>query len=129
MAQVKVYGTSERLPARRDRVSDVIHAALVEAFELPEEKRFHRFFALAAADFRYPPDRSADYLIIEIVLFEGRTVESKKALYRLLFHGLEREAAIARNDVEITLIETPRHDWGIRGLPGDELGLSYRVDV
>ena len=32
-------------------------------------------------------------------------------------------------DIEITIFETPRHNWGIRGLPGDELTLTYNVNV
>ncbi len=31
--------------------------------------------------------------------------------------------------LEITLFETPCHAWGIRGLPGDEIGLNYKVEV
>jgi hypothetical protein len=27
-----------------------------------------------------------------------------------------------------TIVETPRHDWGIRGVVGDELVLAYRVE-
>ena len=129
MAQVKIYGTQARLPARRDALSDVVHECLVEAFALPPDKRFHRLFALAPEDFRYPAGRTEDYTIIELVLFEGRTVEAKKQLYALLYERFERELGIAPADLEITLIETPRHDWGIRGVPGDELGLDYRVEV
>jgi hypothetical protein len=129
MAQVKIYGTAERLPGRRAAMSDVIHAALMEAFVLPADKRFQRFFPLAAEDFIYPAGRSADYTIIEITLFEGRTVAAKKTLYRELFRGFEAELGIRADDLEITLIETPRHDWGIRGAAGDELGLTYEVDV
>jgi hypothetical protein len=129
MAQVKIYGTAERLPGRRTAMSDVIHAALMEAFVLPADKRFHRFFPLAAEDFIYPAGRSADYTIIEITLFEGRSVEAKKTLHRELFRRFDSDLGIATDDLEITLIETPRHDWGIRGAPGDELGLTYDVDV
>jgi hypothetical protein len=28
-----------------------------------------------------------------------------------------------------TVLETPKHHWGIRGLPGDELALEYTVEV
>ena len=31
--------------------------------------------------------------------------------------------------VEITIYETPRGNWGIRGVPGDELMLGYKVEV
>ena len=129
MGQIKIYGTQARLPARRDALSDVLHGCVVDAFAYPPDKRIHRFFALAPEDFRYPAGRSEDYTILEIALFEGRSVEAKKHLYRLLYERFERELGIAPVDLEIMLFETPRHDWGIRGVPGDELGLDYRVDV
>ncbi|MFO7166781.1 MAG: tautomerase family protein [Chloroflexota bacterium] len=129
MAQIKIYGRAEHLREIRQRLSDVIHACAVEALKLPAGKRFHRFFPLAAEDFVYPDDRSERYTIIEISMFEGRSVEAKKQLVRLLFERLQQELGIAPGDVEITIFETPRHNWGIRGLPGDELELGYRVAV
>jgi len=129
VSQVKIYGTQSRLPGRRDALSDVIHGCVVDALEYPTEKRAHRFFALAPEDFRYPPGRSDDYTIIEISLFEGRSVATKKKLYALLFERCETQIGIAPIDLEITLTETPRHNWGIRGAPGDELGLDYKVEV
>jgi hypothetical protein len=33
------------------------------------------------------------------------------------------------NDLEITIFESPKRCWGIRGKTGDELELTYRVDV
>ncbi len=129
VSQVKIYGTQSRLPGRRDALSDVIHGCVVDALQYPTEKRAHRFFALAPEDFRYPPGRSDDYTIIEISLFEGRSVAAKKKLYALLFERCETQIGIAPVDLEITLTETPRHNWGIRGAPGDELGLAYKIEV
>ena len=62
-------------------------------------------------------------------MFEGRTIETKKRLIRLMFERLETRCGIRPQDVEITIFETPRHNWGIRGLPGDELTLGYTVSV
>lgn len=130
MAQFKVYGFAGTLRPRRTTVSDAIHASAVEVLGLPEDKRFHRFFPLEPDDFVVPAGRSQDYTIIEVVLFAGRTVETKKAFVRDLFARFERDLGIAPVDLEITLLESPRHDWGIRGLPGDELtDLTYAVDV
>lgn len=36
---------------------------------------------------------------------------------------------ISPQDVEVTIFETPKHNWGIRGLPGDELALNYKVNI
>ncbi len=129
MAQIRIYGRHEHLNAHRDGISNAIHASAVVVLGLPEEKRFHRFIGLDAADFIHPGDRSRQYTIIEISMFEGRSVEAKKSLIRLLFERLETECGIAPQDVEITISETPRHNWGIRGLPADELTLDYQVKV
>ncbi len=80
-------------------------------------------------DFFYPAGRTDCYTIIEISLFEGRTVETKKHLIRLLFERICVALDRRPNEVEVTLTETPKHNWGFRGQPGDEVGLSYKVDV
>ena len=90
MAQVKVYGLRAALDPIKRKLSDVIHACVVEAFEYPLDKRAHRFFPLAAEDFFYPAGRSERYTLIEISLFEGRSVAAKKQLMRLLFAAAER---------------------------------------
>jgi len=129
MAQIKIYGLRAHLKLKRGKLSDTLHTCIVEAFKYPENKRAHRFFYLDPEDFYYPEGRSERYTIIEISLFEGRSVESKKNLYRLIFERFERELEIAPNDVEITLTETPLHNWGIRGKPADELVLNYKIQV
>ena len=129
MAQVKVYALASALLGQRERVSSLIHSCLVDALTLPEDKRFHRFFPLADEDFIFPAGRSERYTILEIHMFEGRSEEAKKQLIRLLFERFTAELGYSANDLELTLIETPRKNWGIRGLPGDELGLAYKVEV
>ena len=129
MAQVKIYGRRERLGPIKGELSDVVHSCLVDALGLPAEKRFQRFLGLEADDFVFPADRSERYTIVEISMFEGRSSEAKKRLIRLLFERIEARVGIAPQDVEITIFETPKGNWGIRGLPGDELGLGYRVEV
>lgn len=129
MAQIVVYGHRERLAERRTALSDAIHGAVMTALDYPAEKRFHRFVGLAAEDFIHPDDRGEDYTIIEVSLFEGRTDEAKRRLITELFARIERDAGIAPHSVEITLTETPKINWGIRGQNADDLALDYRVDV
>ena len=128
MAQIKIYGLAEHLEPLKSRLSDVIHSCVVDALEIPADKRFHRFFPMPSSDCFFPADRTFRYTIIEISLFAGRSVERKKRLIRLLFERINRECAISPQDLEITIIESPASNWGIRGLPGDELSLAYRVE-
>lgn len=129
MAQIKIYGLRENLNPIKRKLSDIIHDCVMETLSLPSDKRFHRFFPLDREDFHYPPERSDRYTIIEISMFEGRSDESKKNLIRTLIKRLNDGLSISPQDVEITIFETPRLNWGIRGGPGDELGLNYKVEV
>ena len=129
MAQIKIFGLSSTFDIRRGLISEAIHNSVMSALEYPAEKKFHRFIGLNPEDFIYPDDRSTTYLIIEISMFEGRSVEAKKSLIRQLFSNIEVDVGISPQDVEITVFETPRQNWGIRGMPGDELGLRYKVEV
>jgi phenylpyruvate tautomerase PptA (4-oxalocrotonate tautomerase family) len=129
MSQVKIFGLRSSLSPAIRQISDVVHSCVVDALQYPEDKRAHRFFPLERDEFYYPPGRSERYTIIEFSMFEGRTVEAKKMLIRLLFERFESVLGIGPNDVEITIFETPRHNWGFRGLPGDEHALNYKVNV
>lgn len=99
------------------------------ALEYPAEKRFHRFIGLSPADFIHPEDRGDDYTIIEISMFEGRSVAAKRALIRELFSWIASQVGIAPHSVEITITETPRVNWGIRGVNAEDLALGYTVEV
>lgn len=129
MSQVKIFGLREHLDPIKQRLSNTIHSCVVEALQYPPDKRIHRFFPLERADFIFPADRSERYTIVEFSMFEGRSVEAKKQLIRLMFERLHRECSITPQDLEMTIFETPKHNWGFRGLPGDEHTLNYKVKV
>jgi len=129
MPQTKIYGVDNYLNPIKTQLSLVIHSCFVDVLQYPPEKRFHRFFAMDKSDFISPSDKSQSYLIIEISMFEGRSVEVKKNLIRLLIKRISERFRISNNDIEITIFETPKHNWGVRGVPGDELNLGYKVDI
>ncbi len=129
MGQVKVYGLAATLNQNKQQMSDVLHSCVVDALLFPSDKKFQRFFPMEAENFIFPENRTSNYTIIEISLFEGRSIEAKKELIRLIFSRFETHLNISANDIEITITETPSFNWGIRGLPGDELVLNYKVNV
>lgn len=129
MSQVKIFGLRSSLGPIIPAVSDLIHSCVVDALQYPKDKRAHRFFQLDRSEFFYPPGRSEKYTILEFSMFEGRSVDAKKKLIRLLFERLEQQLGISPQDVEITIFETPKSNWGFRGLPGDEHNLDYKVEV
>lgn len=129
MSQIKIYGVTENLLPIRNELSNVIHSCVMDALGLPEDKRAHRFIAVDSDNFFMPSGRSNAYTIIEIAMIEGRTVETRKKLVRLLFERIEAELGIAPMDVEICIFESPACNWGFRGMHGDEIALNYKVEV
>jgi 4-oxalocrotonate tautomerase family enzyme len=80
-------------------------------------------------DVFYPTNRSRAYTIIEIMMIEGRTKETKKKLLALLFEHIRKELGIQAVDIEILIQEAPAYHFGFRGMSGDEMLLDYKVEV
>lgn len=129
MSQIKIYALSDTIHRYRHSLSNAIHTALVKTLKYPEDKRFQRFIALSEENFIYPSDRSKTYTIIEISMFQGRSQETKKKLIQQIFSNIENQCGIQPQDIEITIFETPRENWGIRGKNADELHLNYKIGV
>jgi len=126
---IRIYGLDEQLAPLRERMSQAVHACMMEALGLPEGKRAHRFIRLQREDFVAPAGRSDAYTVLEVNLIEGRTPEARRRLIKLLFARFESELGIQPTDLEITLFESPGCNWGFRGLVGDESDLDYEITV
>jgi phenylpyruvate tautomerase PptA (4-oxalocrotonate tautomerase family) len=61
-------------------------------------------------------------------MFEGRSEAAKRALITELFERVEREAGVPHS-LEITITETPKVNWGIRGQNAADLALDDKVEV
>lgn len=129
MSQVKIYGVREHLLPIRKLLSDTIHACVVEALQFPENKRAHRFFYFDNEDFFRPATASEQYIILEFLMMQGRTVDTKKKLIHLLYERVCPVAHIPVTDLEICILESPAYNWGFRGVTGDEITLNYKVNV
>ncbi|WP_066461991.1 tautomerase family protein [Sanguibacter suarezii] len=128
MGQFKVYGRRSEWLDRREALSDHLHAALVNAWHYPPEKRFQRFLWLEDDDL-VAPGRGPGYLVIELVAFSGRSPEAKRELVRQVYDRVCGAFDLPVDDLELVILESPRSSWGIRGMGGDELTLGYEVDV
>jgi phenylpyruvate tautomerase PptA (4-oxalocrotonate tautomerase family) len=76
-----------------------------------------------------PATASERYVILEFIMMEGRTVETKKKLIHLLYERITEQIKLAVTDLEICILESPAHNWGFRGSTGDEIKLNYNVTI
>jgi phenylpyruvate tautomerase PptA (4-oxalocrotonate tautomerase family) len=130
MPQAKVYGIREHLVPIRAQLSEAINESISSAFKFPRERRLQRFFPMDREDFIYPPhERSERYTIVEISTFEGRSPETLKDLVRQLYKRVNEATGLEPRDLDVIITQQPKHAWGLMGEPGDEIKLTYKVEV
>jgi len=101
-------------------VLDAVHAALVSSGVPPADK-FQRVIELDAEDFRFDPtypdlksERTADFVLIEILWSVGRSVKVKKKLLDELMGNLSRSGLNPEN-VMVCFKETTWENWSFGG--------------
>ena len=129
MPLVRIEVRRSREPEEKRAVCDAVHAAMKEALLIPEHDRHIRYIEHAEEDFQVPPGKTEDYTLVEITLFQGRSMDAKRNLYQAVVRNLG-SLGIAPEDVFIVLIESPPENWGVRGgVPASEVDLGFKIDV
>ena len=98
------------------RVGEVVYRAMRETINVPAQDHFQVITEHDADGLVFDAgylgiERSAGYILIQITLNEGRTLEQKKALYRALADGLHAELDVRREDVMVSLVEVQKENW------------------
>lgn len=104
--------------AYRQAIVDSLYQALREALNVPEDDQFVTVSEHEAANFRYGASylgiaRSDDLVYIRITVFNTRTVEQKKALYRRLAELLGEKPGIRAEDVFVNILESAKENWSL----------------
>ena len=53
---------------------------------------------------------------IRVEMFEGRTVEQKRALAKELTEATVRALGVPADSVDVMMFDLPRHDWATAGV-------------
>ena len=114
---------------QKKEIMEAIHLSMREAFNIPENDRDIRFHEYHPDDFQVSPDKTENYILVEISMFIGRSLQAKKELYQGIVTNLGKLGVLA-SDVFIVLYEVPLENWGIRGgIPASEVNLGFKVSV
>jgi len=97
-------------------IADVVYEAMAATLNAPKDDRFQVISEHTPQTLLVDPtylgvERSADALIIQLTLNEGRTVEMKKAFYKAVADGLQERVGLRREDVFISLVEVKKENW------------------
>src|SRR3954465_7084104 len=101
----------------RQAIFDSLYRAMRDALQVPEDDQFMTITEHDAANFRYGNAfgvaRSADVVYIQITVFNTRTVEQKKALFRRIAELLGERPGIRPEDVFVTVLDAPKENWSV----------------
>lgn len=115
MPLLKFTVQQERTPQQIRQLLDSAHAAVVEAFSIPDRDRYQIVNVrepgqVIALDTGLGIDRSERLVIIEIVS-RRRSVAQKQRLYELLAEYLQRDCGLDPDDLIVSIIENEDSDW------------------
>jgi 4-oxalocrotonate tautomerase len=103
--------------AYRQAICDSLYRVLRETLNVPEDDQFMTISEHDAANFRYGNAygvaRSADVVYIQITVFNSRTVEQKKALFRRIAELLGENPGIRPEDVFVNIYDAPKENWSV----------------
>jgi phenylpyruvate tautomerase PptA (4-oxalocrotonate tautomerase family) len=129
MPLVKIETRRGLAPATKKALLDGAHQALVECFKIPDHDRAQRFVEYGPEDFEIPGNRGERFAIVTLTVFAGRSVDTKRALYRNIVDRFET-AGIPRTDVLVVLQEVPTENWGLRGgIAGCDIDIGFKINV
>ena len=100
----------------RRAVGEVVYDAMRTTLNVPEDDRFQIINEHPAENLSIDPGylgiaRTADCILIQITLNDGRTVEQKKAFYKAVADGLQQRVRLRREDAFISLVEVRKENW------------------
>ena len=103
--------------AYRQAIFDSLYRAMRETLNVPEDDQFMTITEHDAANFRYGAGygiaRSEDVVYIQITVFNTRTVEQKKALFRRIAELLGKGPGIRPEDVFVVVLDAAKENWSV----------------
>lgn len=105
-----------RSPAYLAALSDNVHRALVETFDVPAQDRFQFIHQHAKDELIFDRDylcgpRSDAFVFISITAGKPRSPKTKQDFYRRLAELLQESPGIRPEDVMVVISMTAAEDW------------------
>lgn len=113
---VRISLLKGKSPGFLSALSESVHRALVEAFDVPRDDRFHVIHQCEPHELLFDRQygggpRSDDFVLLQITAGWPRTDLAKKTFYGLLVRLLQMSPGISPRDVMVVINTTHAVDW------------------
>ncbi|WPO68595.1 tautomerase family protein [Acinetobacter haemolyticus] len=112
-------------------IIEAVHSALIESFKIMPNDRHIRIVTHEPHHFQCPLDKEKPEFFTHITIdcFVGRTLETKRLLYKTIVNKLE-PFGIPKDHTMIILREISTDNFGIRGgQAASDIDLGFKIDV
>ena len=128
MPTVAIEVRREYTAEQEIEIIDAVHAAMIECLKIPLGNLNTRLIAHKPHRFT-APGKTDRFTIVSIDLFQGRSLATKRALYRAIVRNLG-QLGIPADHIKTVLREHKRENWGVRGgVPASDVDLGYEVHI
>ena len=131
MALARIEVLQGRTSGEKKRLIEAVRTALSEALKAPADDPAVRLAEYPHEQFLLPyPDRHSDfYTLIEVTMFAGRSMDTKRRLYGAIVQKLAA-LGVPEDDVLIVLHEPTMENWAVSGgIPASEVDVGFKVDA
>jgi 4-oxalocrotonate tautomerase family enzyme len=128
MPSTRIETRAGWLGDRQQSLLEAVQRALIDGIRIPDRDRCVRLHELPPGAMLVPPGRGAEYTVIEISMFKGRSIDAKRRLYA----ALTRELAafgVAPADVKVLIHDVERENWGIGGVALSDVEIDFKIEV
>ena len=100
----------------RRKLGKIVYQTMVDVINVPMKDKFQVITEHDENSLIFDPEyldiqRTNGFVLIQITLSEGRSVELKKAFYKRLAERLHNELEIRMEDIFVNLVEVKKENW------------------
>jgi phenylpyruvate tautomerase PptA (4-oxalocrotonate tautomerase family) len=129
MPHAVIHRLREAEPNDRHAILLAVNSAIIEALKVPQDTHPTRLCTYDREAFLIPEEASECFTLVEITIYPGRSLETRRALYKSVIEHLGR-LDIAPRDIRVVLYEVPLENWGLRGgIPASEIDLGFEIAI
>ncbi len=116
MPLVRISHRNGNPPGFGKKIGEIVYRTMVETLNVPANDNFQVITEHDGDGLVYDPAyldirRTDGFVVVQITLNEGRTVELKKSFFKALADGLNAGLGIRLEDVFVSLVEVKKENW------------------
>ena len=116
MPLTQIFFNGDRPENFRRAVSDGVHRAMVEAYNVPATGKFHVITQVKDGDAFFEQNyvgvqRSSNFIFIQLTAANTRNTDQKQAFFKRTVELLGQNPGIRSEDIAIDIVENAKENW------------------